>query len=189
MAAQNGSEYEAALDLGASMTDRGRFHDAVEPLLRAAALGATAPQSRAAATALLRLGMGLGERHGFVDALRVDRRAAAMFAELGDEEAELQCRFLMGVCEWQLNAFESAIQVFETVAESASNSTRSADKTVFRSLAVLSISCILVDHLRQYRRAVPYATEAARLFRSAGNEEQAAHALRHLDEARRGGNA
>ncbi|MFD7297835.1 hypothetical protein ACFV9W_31505 [Streptomyces sp. NPDC059897] len=186
MAAQNRSEYEASLELGTSLANKGRFHDAVEPLLRAAALGVTAAQRRAAATALLRLGMGLGERHGFVDALRVDRRAAVLFAELGDEDAELQCRFLMGVCDWQLNAFESAIQTFETIAGSAAQ--KSADRDVFRPLAVLSITCVLVDHLRQYRRAIPYATEAARLYRSAGNDEQAAHALRHLDEARRGGN-
>ncbi|MFD8079080.1 hypothetical protein ACFV3E_41330 [Streptomyces sp. NPDC059718] len=166
------------------MTDKGRFHDAIEPLLRAAAISGPAAQRRATAMALLRLGFGLGERQSFTDALRVHIRAAALFAELGDVERELQCRILTGVCEWQLKAYESAIQIFESNAEKA----LSTGKTAFRALAMLSISCILVDHLRQHQRAVPYATEAARLFRSTGHHEQAAHALRHLDEARRGGN-
>ncbi|WP_425826916.1 hypothetical protein [Streptomyces fractus] len=80
MVPQSRSEYEAPLDLGTSMTDRGRFHDAIEPLLRAAALGDTAARRRDTATALLRLGMGLSERHGFADARRVHRRASAMAA-------------------------------------------------------------------------------------------------------------
>ncbi len=166
------------------MTDKGRFNDAIEPLLRAAAISGPAAQRRATAMALLRLGTGLSERQGFADALRVHTRAAAIFTELGDVEGELQCRLLVGICEWQLKAFESAIQIFESNAEKA----LSAGKTVFRAMAMLSISCILVDDLRQYQRAVPYATEAARLFRSTGNDKQAAHALRHLNEARRGGN-
>ncbi|MGW7087380.1 tetratricopeptide repeat protein [Streptomyces sp. NPDC054871] len=167
------------------MIDKGRLNDAIEPLLRAAAISGPAAQRSATATALLRLGVGLCERRGFADALRLHVRAAALFAELGDVEQELRCRILVGICEWQLKAYESAIQIFESNAERA----RSAGQTAFRALAVLNISCILVDHLRQYQRAVPYATEAARLYRSTGDHEQAAHALRHLDEARREGNA
>ncbi|MGW7075313.1 hypothetical protein [Streptomyces sp. NPDC054866] len=167
------------------MIDKGRLNDAIEPLLRAAAISGPAAQRSATATALLRLGVGLCERRGFADALRVHVRAGALFAELGDVEQELRCRILTGICEWQLKAYESAIQIFESNAERA----RSAGQTAFRALAVLNISCILVDHLRQYQRAVPYATEAARLYRSTGDHEQAAHALRHLDEARREGNA
>lgn len=166
------------------MTDKGRLHDAVQPLLRAAALGGPAAQRSATAMALLRLGVGLGERRGFADALRIHVRAAALFAELGNVEQELQCRLLTGICEWQLKAYESAIEIFEATAEKA----RGAGKTARRATAVLSITCILVDHLRQYQRAVPYAAEAAGLFRSLGEHEQAAHALRHLDEARREGN-
>ncbi|MEU8548113.1 hypothetical protein AB0C81_14135 [Streptomyces roseoverticillatus] len=167
------------------MTDKGRFNDAIEPLLRAAAISGPAAQRQATAMALLRLGFGLSQRQDFADALRVHIRAAVIFAELGDAEQELQCRILTGVCEWQLKAYENAIQIFESNAEKA----LSAGKTAFRAVAMLSISCILVDHLRQYQRAVPYASEAARLFRSTGHYEQAAHALRHLNEARRGGNA
>ncbi|WOX20678.1 tetratricopeptide repeat protein [Streptomyces solicathayae] len=184
MLPQNRSEGEAALDLGTSLIDKGRFHDAIEPLLRAAAISGTAAQRRATATALLRLGFGLGDRQNYAEALRVHARAAAIFAELGDAEQELQCRTLIGICEWQLKAYESAIQIFESNAENALG----AGRTAMRAVALLSISCILVDHLRQYRRAVPYATEAARLFRSTGDHEQAAHALRHLDEARHEGN-
>lgn len=167
------------------MINKGRLHDAIEPLLRAAAISGPAAQRHATAMALLRLGFGLSERQDFANALRVDNRAAAIFAELGDTEQELQCRILTGICEWQLKAYESAIQIFEANAENALG----AGRTAVRALAMLSISCILVDHLRQYRRAIPYASEAARLFRSTGNHEQAAHALRHLNEARRGGNA
>jgi tetratricopeptide (TPR) repeat protein len=167
------------------MIDKGRFHDAIEPLLRAAAVSGPAAQRSATAMALLRLGVGLCERRGFADALRVNVRAATFFAELGDAERELHCRFLTGICEWQLKAYESAIQIFESNAERA----RGAGQTAYRAQAMLSISCILVDHLRQYQRAVPYATEAARVFRSTGDRERAAHALRHLDEARREGNA
>ncbi|MFE2726857.1 hypothetical protein [Kitasatospora sp. NPDC059327] len=184
MGPQNRSEGEASLDLGTSLIDKGRFHDAIAPLLRAAAISGPAARRRATATALLRLGFGLGERQDFADALRVHVRAAAIFGQLGDVEQELRCRILTGVCEWQLKAYESAIQIFESTAAKA----LSADRTAFRALALLSISCILIDHLRQYRRAVPYATEAARLFRSTGDHEQAAHALRHLDEARHEGN-
>ncbi|WP_405652351.1 tetratricopeptide repeat protein [Streptomyces sp. NBC_00019] len=185
MVSQNRSEGEAPLDLGTSLIDKHRFHDAIEPLLRAAAMSGPAAQRRATAMALLRLGFGLGERQDFADALRVHIRAAAIFAELGDVEQELQCRILTGICEWQLKAYESAIQIFESNAENALRT----GKTAFRALAMLSISCILVDHLRQFQRAVPYATEAARLFRSTGDYEQAAHALRHLNEARHEGNA
>ncbi|MEV0783783.1 hypothetical protein AB0I52_12535 [Streptomyces sp. NPDC050423] len=184
MVPQNRSEEEAPLGLGTSLTDKGRLHDAIEPLLRAAAISGPAAQRRATAMALLRLGFGLSERQDFAHALRVDLRAAAIFTELGDVEQELQCRILTGVCEWQLKAYESAIQIFEASAAKA----LSAGKTAVQALAMLSISCILVDHLRQYQRAVPYATKAARLFRLTGNYEQAAHALRHLNEARHGGN-
>ncbi|MFI6090705.1 hypothetical protein [Streptomyces sp. NPDC051218] len=167
------------------MIDKGRLNDAIDPLLRAAAISGPAAQRHATATALLRLGVGLTQRYGFTDALRIHARAAAVFAELGEVEKELQCRIFTGVCEWQLKAYESAIQIFDSVAGRA----LSAGKSAFRARALLSISCILVDHLRQYQRAVPYAAEAARLSRSTGDHEQAAHALRHLDEARREGTA
>ncbi|WP_367048514.1 hypothetical protein [Streptomyces sp. Je 1-332] len=167
------------------MIDKGRLNDAIDPLLRGAAISGPAAQRRATATALLRLGIELAQRHGFADALRIHVRAAAVFAELGEVEQELQCLIFTGICEWQLKAYESAVQIFETIAGRA----LSAGKSAFRAQAMLSISCILVDHLRQYQRAVPYAAEAARLSRSRGDHEQAAHALRHLDEARREGNA
>ncbi|MFG3280401.1 hypothetical protein [Streptomyces sp. NPDC048111] len=183
---QNRGEGQTPLDLGTTMTDKGRFHDAIEPLLRAAALDGPPAKRRATAMALLRLGIGLCERHDFAGALRVHLPAARIFAELGDATHELQCGAFIGVSEWQLKAYESAIQVFES---NAVNARRMDGETALQAQAMLSISCILVDHLRQYQRAIWYASEAARLFRATAHQEQEAHALRHLDEARRGGRA
>ncbi|WP_331446780.1 hypothetical protein [Streptomyces xanthochromogenes] len=179
---QNRVEGESPLGLGTSLTDKGRFHDAIEPLLRAAVISGPPAQRRATAAAMLRLGVGLCERHDFAGALRVHLPAAALFAELGDAEEELQCRLYTGICEWQLKAYESAARILESTAEDALR----AGQAALRAQAMLSITCILVDHLRQYRRAVPYASEAARLFGSAGHQDQEAHALRHLGEARQG---